>query len=625
MCIRDRFKRPEVDRSVQETIQEIYQRLQKEQQDKNEEFSTFPILKYQKMKGLYHSYIKLNFNDEKASFHNNMLRHTFNVYDVNMFVSNFALLAILESSELGVLNPDKTAFTEAVKAIVTFKDKNHADGVPIYTFWPQQHINGTWKDVPKNIANMVNMFPDIPAFLVPILRERGFEFMTRIKDMDKAFRIPPDTDDSSVNLALGEALKARKNDFPEAWAVWQQVNKDYKGYFNLVKKYAYRPFLSLQSNVPDYISQSAEYLDPRAYFYLHDFLTQQHKAAQSAGKTPSLILATTWLLDKADEKRLDPQVAMPMGVNNVDLTVNANTLFGLTQFLLGNEKKVADEIFSDPDIRQMYGDMTNLLVYAIQNDIPFKRPDIALVYYPSTYDFYWFAARIVFALEKVEGQLPYPELTRTRSVLGEALRSVASKQLISRAKKSGNQVYWEEFLGNYGGQNKGEDRLFSTALALNALIDIWSVKKQNTRKWRDDAPENAKQSIRQGLAYLKENILRKGASLDNVFFSGSVKSIESLPFWYPGTAAQTKEGKILDPTKAAYEEIKAGIWYYAKGYINDQEYQSMKKKKYFTKDVPLEFKGFNTGIPFPFWSSPAITYSMSMLAFAKFINIEAWK
>ena len=38
------------------------------------------------------------------------------------------------------------------------------------------------------------------------------------------------------------------------------------------------------------------------------------------------------------------------------------------------------------------------------------------------------------------------------------------------------QFYWEGFLGNYDGVNRGEDRIFVTSLAVNALIDVFTQK-----------------------------------------------------------------------------------------------------------------------------------------------------
>ena len=35
--------------------------------------------------------------------------------------------------------------------------------------------------------------------------------------------------------------------------------------------------------------------------------------------------------------------------------------------------------------------------------------------------------------------------------------------------------HWDEFLGNYNGKIRGEDRIFSTALAVNVLLDTWTT------------------------------------------------------------------------------------------------------------------------------------------------------
>ena len=34
-----------------------------------------------------------------------------------------------------------------------------------------------------------------------------------------------------------------------------------------------------------------------------------------------------------------------------------------------------------------------------------------------------------------------------------------------------------EFLGNYANKTRGEDTNFATAMALNALLDIWTISK----------------------------------------------------------------------------------------------------------------------------------------------------
>jgi len=43
--------------------------------------------------------------------------------------------------------------------------------------------------------------------------------------------------------------------------------------------------------------------------------------------------------------------------------------------------------------------VTRLLVWAIENEIAIKRPDLALTYYPSIMNFYWFVGRIILYLD----------------------------------------------------------------------------------------------------------------------------------------------------------------------------------------------------------------------------------
>jgi hypothetical protein len=48
---------------------------------------------------------------------------------------------------------------------------------------------------------------------------------------------------------------------------------------------------------------------------------------------------------------------------------------------------------------------------------------------------------------------------------------------------------WEEFLGNYGKKDRHEDALFSTALALNALLDTWTIKSGSRLAFDIDTPQ----------------------------------------------------------------------------------------------------------------------------------------
>ena len=87
-------------------------------------------------------------------------------------------------------------------AISQFRDKNTPDGIPQYTFWPQAKVNGTWTAQAKNLVHSVNILPTPPPFLQKLLDAVGLSILGYAKDIAKAFSIPADNDDSSVNLAL---------------------------------------------------------------------------------------------------------------------------------------------------------------------------------------------------------------------------------------------------------------------------------------------------------------------------------------------------------------------------------------------------------------------------------------
>lgn len=87
-------------------------------------------------------------------------------------------------------------------AVASFRDKNVPDGIPQYAFWPQTKVNGTWTAQASNLIHSINIFPTIPKYLQVILDKIGLSIIGYAKTLAKAFCIPADNDDSSVNLAL---------------------------------------------------------------------------------------------------------------------------------------------------------------------------------------------------------------------------------------------------------------------------------------------------------------------------------------------------------------------------------------------------------------------------------------
>ena len=92
----------------------------------------------------------------------------------------------------------------------------------------------------------------------------GLGIFASAKTLAVAFSIPPDNDDSSVNLALEGLMKETNSPH---YSFWASLNSNKKEYYERVLKYAYRPFgADLNRN------KRGDEIDPRTYFVLHKFI-----------------------------------------------------------------------------------------------------------------------------------------------------------------------------------------------------------------------------------------------------------------------------------------------------------------------------------------------------------------
>jgi hypothetical protein len=185
-------------------------------------------------------------------------------------------------------------------------------------------------------------------------------------------------------------------------------------------------------------------------------------------------------------------------------------------------------------------------------------------------------------------------------------------------------IYWDEFLGNSDVNNEHEstphfdDRIFSTAVAINALIDTWTQKINSTIIWLVDTPEKVKSTCEQATNFLNNFILTDTYQLDNAFFSGSVKSTTTLPPYYPNNELIYMNGTKLDQFIATFDDIDRTLSLAMKGVVSEAEYEEMINKRPFNQTTPQSFPGFDVdGFGMPFWSSSVLTQSMTALALGK--------
>jgi hypothetical protein len=287
-------------------------------------------------------------------------------------------------------------------------------------FWPQQQINGTWSSKSVNLFDLIDKMPNLPKKLQDYLSNHGFSLWIYAKEMKSQFVIPADADDSSVNIALLGYLHELQS---EHYNFWQQCNFNLEQFYQSILRYAYRPFN------PSNTTRANE-IDPRTYFILHDFLKAKKAEAESKGLEPNVILPTTWMLTR--EETIIDIVRMPFDLNNVDASVNANFLFALI-FQMKSGFQPSGEL------RHVIRDITDLLVYVV-NDAVERRPDLILMYYPSKSDFYWFVARIISLLERIERT--DPELEYVYSQLSVVMRGEATERILKEKLEAKEGSYW---------------------------------------------------------------------------------------------------------------------------------------------------------------------------------------
>lgn len=246
-----------------------------------------------------------------------------------------------------------------------------------------------------------------------------------------AFHIPPDFDDSALNIGFGSMLSQQANKLP--FQMWKENNANFTHMFQALKKYAYRPFNRGREEAT---------IDPRTYFAMREFL---HSIAEDGHPAAFVV---TWMHSIHEDNITRYSIAMPFHVNNVDLTIGTNTLYAITSALLTH---IADsQEWFDEDLQMIYENTTNLIAWMVERNFS-SRPDIILTYYPSLYNFFWFTARNLNLLRTyaVKDPLPYPVLTRTMDTLENLMQGTVTRFILNKAITSEDGlVYFEEFLGN---------------------------------------------------------------------------------------------------------------------------------------------------------------------------------
>ncbi|WAR15160.1 hypothetical protein MAR_005265 [Mya arenaria] len=596
-------------RDIKSTVESLFNKVTSEQVKQDSPF--IPPLFWEKKRGTWESDVRFYFHGHEELF---LMREAFRVYDDNMFATAWITSCLLESFRYGnAPKPLEDAVTAGVLAIEEYHDKNVNYSNSLMTFWPQKY-NATykaWSSYPYNLHHFFDLaastnFSAFEQLLDRIGLQDIAEIMERLLRTEHgylhAFQIPPDFDDTFVNLGLGSLLAEMKDEFPAAHAQWQSQNTNVTSVFDALKKYAYRPMSS------DY---NVNAIDCRTYFYLRYFL-------QKVPKDEDVMLVPTWI-QNADEVKIwsSRGVDMPFNTNNVDVTVAANAVFGITTSILNGV--IDSTVLDDTDIKQIYWNTSNLIASMIQTNFS-SRHDLALLYYPSAIEFYWFVARTYGEITRKEkhGPLPHPILNDVKERLSEVLHDHMTTDLLNKAKNdSQGHLYYDDFVGdgdidaNNNTLVRGQDRLFTTGMAINALLSTWTVFDEQTKKliWEKGTPTEVKDTVSKAAAFLQAYEFGLTYQPWNAFFSGSVKG-HTTGVRYP----MNRRTLIPGDKPQGYMTAVQGVIY-------EQEYQELIKKGVSGEPVPIDFHGYNDYPDYwPFWSSEPYTYVTNMLALAKYSN-----
>ncbi|XP_038058841.1 uncharacterized protein LOC119730137 [Patiria miniata] len=611
------------DRDIEHTIGELNRRIAGLQVQRSHAY--VPPVFWAKDRGVYESNIRINTYGKPwiAGF------RQVGVFDNNAFATAWVTICLLEAGQYGkgAPVPGDEPMKRALELINSHHDKNSPPGNGAVDFWPQtlNHSSGLWVSQPTNIISIISLLDDdLPWDLIEkvcsILGPSSevcelLKFLQGARqELFPAFKIPADFDDTFVNIGLGSLLKQLSKRYPVLYQLWESNNTNTDSAFELLKTYAYRPLSDDLANV----------IDPRTYYYAHGFLEK----ANDEGKPVSLV--TTWIQNLTEERvRHNEGVSMPFNINNVDSTVAANVIYGVNAALL--ENMFETKTWFDADTRMVYENTTSFIAWVIESGTMTSRPDLALTYYPSRYNFYWFVARTRFLIANriARGDLPaFPSLRLVYEQLNEVLQSRVTTDILAEAKTEGGKwAYFDDFLGGadetWEGKpkNSADDRLFTTSMAVNTLIATWTTQDEVTGQltWAKDTPVDVIRVVDQAVSWLAEFILSDDYKPLNAFFSGSVKGTSTMPFYYPINFLEYVNGTKI-PLNDTHIDLDSSVVLAMSGVVPHEQYKKMVQEPHFGHQTPTEFPGYSNSV-FPFWSSAAYTYASTLLTLSQFLNL----
>ena len=580
-------------------------------------------------KGDFQNDIHLNFVGNPI---NRALRFNMSFPDNNMFVSAFVIEALLQAELLTpqAAKANDTSIASAMENAIHNRDNYQSPSKPIFGFWPQEpvtdkHGHNGYEQWSINLSTAARDITTFGQLLKSILESIGMgwayeKYVLPFEEIGwmilRTFNIVSDADDTACMLAMTRYLELSRDTAPKAREAWVSRRFDVDAAYDLFVEYSYCPRNG---------THKKDLLDSRSYYWARSFI--------STLTEPDECVVSTWLENYDEEipvyKNTTFYPMMPFNMNNIDPTVASNALYGMTTSLLMNNTKWFTR--SDGRARKLYVTTAKFLAFALNSQLNQTRPDLEMLYYPPVINLPFFVARPLRLLQSRKGSLPFKEMEEVLGILRSASQAGGLAYIRSTAKTNcggEGRACWTGFLGQADtdfenhSMPSADDRFYSTAAALNALLDIYTTESDDGKRlrWAADVPADARSLIVQATNWILDHYKLPDTTYFNCFFSGSVKSSHTLPFFFPTNRIinMNNETAYTCDKFQPHGNLQNWMLFGVQGTIPESDYQRLVKEGCAGLPSLVDFTGYNfDDSPWPFWSAPVLSKAWAMLALAK--------
>jgi hypothetical protein len=536
---------------------------------------------------------------------------------------------LLNVRDFGVNFPGHV-YVNALQGIMDHQDQNSEAYIPKFNFWRQIGNESLgYRAYPANIAVPLDAFGKLESLFEFIIKnffkgntkkdvEEILEFGSIFSKLSVFFAIPPDADDTGCALGVSaQILNIIRYDTGLRFLVsdyFSALSDPNAEALNDFLKYSYKP---LSSKVDESV------IDPRTYRWMRPYL-------KKTGGQISII--TTWFQHISEIPDQGEYQKMPFLVNNVDGSVVVNSLYGILSTVIAQPKKYG-AVLTTTYLR-MIMDNFELVEYILEHDLLAVHAPSILLYYPSRYAFYYFVTRLIHVMDSADAfKHAYPDTFKILKMKIDSLEKVmmiyGTDQILKLVKSDVSEMnFWDDFLGNGDEVPKYEDRVFSTGMAFNALINTWTRKSVKNDKvilrYTTKVPFDVVSVIERSARFL---LSEEADDLpqDNAFFSASVKSGKVLPFYSVTNYRTSPDGtRTLECDGDLFKGFN--VVFGVRGVMDEREYLQREQAGCFNTSTTNPDVDYNSpDSVFPYWSAPSYTLSTRLLAIVNYRALDMIK